>query len=630
MYPEDILDKIQEIEKQTNLIKEENNKDEKYIKIKEMQNKMFDFLLKVSAIEGESESKVVNEVIELLQMLDNKHRFDNIFESDINYSLFFLYVKAVIYQKNWDLKNLSEILSKMEEIYKNNLDVDNSLFFVKENAEFPQYKKYFGFDQFRKIKYFTLYIETLLQHTAVLSQLNDHKGALNKANYCFKVYQKFFLSLNKIFELIVAVGHENLKNVDFDDDNFNIFLNYLELIKKFNFPTNGEKNKPWDSDCTYWKINKNNNDKYLIKKIESQSLLDFSKDKINLEWSYGFHISNIVKLVNFETFHLKLTNITFDKNLLVKVFLMFSCCIFSIAAENRFISHDEVVEEIKNSKNIEKKENLKNQQKYLEEVSKELKLQKHQRFIYSEKVHSKALEVLLFGFSTNIKLLKHFIQSYKKNYTFNILAIQEVDEPSISTMKKSEYFNDPFSKIPGNEEILDINKKLTKIADGMRDLKTLRYNRSGTSFNKLLNSKSPFRKNSNIIFNRLKINKKDLSPKFYKRLSQKLLTKTSFKKKNQVSSKKNENIFSNNSLKKKEKLLRKSKNEFNEILKKKNIRRNSCKSKDKLFKKFKKSISRSNNKKNSKNNFSSKLENLINQMNDRIQNFNNDIPNNLK
>lgn len=625
MYPEDILDKVQEIEKHANSIKQENNKEQKYIKIKQMKNKMYDFLLKVSIIEGESETKVVNEVIELLQMLDNKHGFDEIFKSDINYSLFFLYVKAVIYQKNWDLKNLSDILSKMEGIYEKELNINNPLFFVKENEEFPQFKKYFGFEQFRKIKYFTVYIETLLQHTAVLSQLNDHKGALKKGNYCLKVYQKLFLSLNKIFELIVAVGHENLNNVDFDDDNLYIFLKYLELIKKFNFP-NEEKNKTWDSDCTYWKINKNNNDKYLIKKIENQSLIEFPKEKINIEWSFSFHISNIVKLVNFETFHLKLTNITLDKNLLVKIFLMFSCCIFSIATENRFISHEEVSEELKTNKNLEKKQNSKNHQKYLQEVSKELKLQKHQRFVYSEKVHSKALEILLFGFSNNIKLLKHFLQSYKKNYTFNILAIQEVDEPSVSTMKKSEYFNDLCLKIPDKNEIMDINRKLNKIVDGRRDLKTLRYHRSGVSINKILTSKSPFRKNSNI-FNRLKINKKDLSPKFYKKLSQKLLTKTSFKKKKSSSIKKS---HKRNSLHKKEVLLRKSKNEFNEILKTKNIKRNNCKSKEKTFKKFKKSLSRSNNKKHSKKNFSSKLENLINQMNDRIQNFNNDIPNNLE
>jgi hypothetical protein len=49
----------------------------------------------------------------------------------------------------------------------------------------------------------------------------------------------------------------------------------------------------------------------------------------------------------------------------------------------------------------------------------------------------KALELLLFGFSDNIKLLKHFFKSYQKNYSFDVVGISEVEEPSTS-----EYFDD--------------------------------------------------------------------------------------------------------------------------------------------------------------------------------------------
>ena len=66
------------------------------------------------------------------------------------------------------------------------------------------------------------------------------------------------------------------------------------------------------------------------------------------------------------------------------------------------------------------------------EHRKEQSLQKHGRFIYSEKVHLKALELLLFGFPEKVKLLDHFFQSYNKNYSFNIFGIPEVDEPSTS------------------------------------------------------------------------------------------------------------------------------------------------------------------------------------------------------
>ena len=74
------------------------------------------------------------------------------------------------------------------------------------------------------------------------------------------------------------------------------------------------------------------------------------------------------------------------------------------------------------------------------EHRKEQSLQKHDRFIYSEKVHLKALELLLFGFPEKVKLLDHFFQSYNKNYSFNIFGIPEVDEPS----RTSEYYDPRF------------------------------------------------------------------------------------------------------------------------------------------------------------------------------------------
>ena len=44
---------------------------------------------------------------------------------------------------------------------------------------------------------------------------------------------------------------------------------------------------------------------------------------------------------------------------------------------------------------------------------------------------------MLFGFSDNIKLLNHFFKSYQKNYSFDVVGISEVDEPSTS-----EYFDE--------------------------------------------------------------------------------------------------------------------------------------------------------------------------------------------
>lgn len=54
-------------------------------------------------------------------------------------------------------------------------------------------------------------------------------------------------------------------------------------------------------------------------------------------------------------------------------------------------------------------------------------------------MHLKALELLLFGFPEDIKLLDHFFRSYQKNYTFDVVGISEVEEPSTS-----EYFEEQY------------------------------------------------------------------------------------------------------------------------------------------------------------------------------------------
>ena len=51
----------------------------------------------------------------------------------------------------------------------------------------------------------------------------------------------------------------------------------------------------------------------------------------------------------------------------------------------------------------------------------------------------KALELLLFGFPDKIKLLNHYFRSYQKNYSFDVVGISEVEEPSTS-----EYFEHDF------------------------------------------------------------------------------------------------------------------------------------------------------------------------------------------
>lgn len=54
------------------------------------------------------------------------------------------------------------------------------------------------------------------------------------------------------------------------------------------------------------------------------------------------HISNVVKISDIDKFLGKLENSKFNEDIIVKLILVFACCVFSIAAENRFISHSEI------------------------------------------------------------------------------------------------------------------------------------------------------------------------------------------------------------------------------------------------------------------------------------------------
>lgn len=78
--------------------------------------------------------------------------------------------------------------------------------------------------------------------------------------------------------------------------------------------------------------------KKLHKDFEGK-LLD---NKFSDNWILDLHISNVVKISNLDSLILKLNNDIFNEEIVIKLILVFACCVFSIAAENRFISHSEI------------------------------------------------------------------------------------------------------------------------------------------------------------------------------------------------------------------------------------------------------------------------------------------------
>ncbi len=428
----------------------------------ELKKQLQMFATQLTNFNEKTEPDFMQEVIDLLQMLDAKYKFDEILESGIRYTLTFSYVHSLIFQHFWNLERLSACLKNTENLLTNYLRPDQPLFFAIESKNFKGKNQLFGKVNLEKIRLAIFLAETFMQHTAVFSQLGRHEEALERSERCLDLLKNLLKGLWEIFSALSVIGPENVKGLGPFEYGFDASMTYIEFLKELEVINRGSEGQ-WSVDVPTWKINKDNTLKYIIQKIESQrgpqSVKSLSK-KIDRTWIENFHISNVVKLQPLDQFEKKLEVGEFDENIIFKIALLLSCCIFSVAAENRFISHKEILEddEDKTQGRSDRNNNNKNG-KAFEETSKDLKLQRHKRFIFSERVHLKALELLIFAFKDNIKLLNHFFQSYKKNYSFSILVIEEVDEPSFSTTRKSEYF-DPDMKL-GND-VIDINE-ITKL-----------------------------------------------------------------------------------------------------------------------------------------------------------------------
>lgn len=74
----------------------------------------------------------------------------------------------------------------------------------------------------------------------------------------------------------------------------------------------------------------------------------------------------------------------------------------------------------------------------------------------------KAIEILFYGINTQSKLFQHFLESYKKNYNFNLHMIAEEEEPSMTSVKNSEYYREGFiyEMIQKNPQVEESLKKI--------------------------------------------------------------------------------------------------------------------------------------------------------------------------
>lgn len=124
----------------------------------------------------------------------------------------------------------------------------------------------------------------------------------------------------KILDLILMVGPENLIIGDGLGTSIEEMYYYFEFLNKFEVPNSSQKNpENWMLDYSNWKKNKENNMKFLIQKIEMHAKYTHKiMNKIEKEWIDKFHISNVVKLQEFNDLQTQLLGFEISEEYLLK------------------------------------------------------------------------------------------------------------------------------------------------------------------------------------------------------------------------------------------------------------------------------------------------------------------------
>lgn len=110
---------------------------------------------------------------------------DQLLDSEINYAFIASRARACALQMSLDLDELQKTLQSCKQMVKKYLNFSNAKFFAFQSTAMRNKKQYLGRHAYLKLRYFLVYIETLLQQTATLSQQGKHLEALEKSSECF-------------------------------------------------------------------------------------------------------------------------------------------------------------------------------------------------------------------------------------------------------------------------------------------------------------------------------------------------------------------------------------------------------------------------------------------------------------
>jgi hypothetical protein len=245
-------------------------------------------------------------------------------------------------------------------------------------------------DKVHKLRLLFLLVKAFLQNAAVNSQLIKHESALQNANLGKFYFKMLIYNLQYMVDLHVAIaGRLEVEMAQAMDDNpyfapdiempqlrrFQSLAN-SSLISDFgrfarevlqNDPTETSGKEAKDgkdlSNVILWRHNPENNDKYFNRELSARSRDLGVTNKLASLGLRDFNIGNVMHIKPLSLARLNedidFTDY-FSPKLAVEVILTYSCCLFSIATENRFICQKEFeaeqkVSEVKGGNNDSKK-----------------------------------------------------------------------------------------------------------------------------------------------------------------------------------------------------------------------------------------------------------------------------------
>jgi hypothetical protein len=201
-------------------------------------------------------------------------------------------------------------------------------------------------------------VKSYLQNAAIKSQLAFHEPALDSALAAKDILKDIALLMWEFSTKSAKV--ESVKKF-YDNNSSKILEKFLleitekdptldrvsTVIGKNTEPIGGISSSKGQKTqgIIFWKHNAKNNEKYLKQELSKRYGDDFKGKKLDVAWLNEFNIGNIMHLVPVGYHEISHENCSVEQILkdekLIELVLIFSCCLFSIATENRFLCHKE-------------------------------------------------------------------------------------------------------------------------------------------------------------------------------------------------------------------------------------------------------------------------------------------------